>query len=75
MLKNLKTRSKRYKVSLSIESIIALREAMQQHLNEIPSDKWTKDYKRTVSNMDRVINKHEEEIGIDGYERTLQAEL
>lgn len=71
MLKKIETKSKRYKVSLSIESIIALREAMHEHVNEVPSDKWTKDYKRTIVNLDKVIDKHDKEIGINGYERTV----
>lgn len=75
MLEKITTKSKRYKVSLSIESIIALREAMQWHLNEAKPDKHTKDFKRSITNLDRVINKHEKEIGIDGYERTHEAEL
>jgi len=44
---------------------------MHEHVNEVPSDKWTKDYKRTIVNLDKVIDKHDKEIGINGYERTV----
>lgn len=67
-MNNPKTKSKRYKCTLSIETIIALREAMHDHLTEEPPDKYTKDYTRTVSNLDKIISKHKMEERINGYE-------
>ena len=63
-----KTKSKRYKVTLSIETITALRGAMYDHLTEEPPDKYTKDYTRTVANLDKIISKHKMEERINGYE-------
>ena len=63
-----KTKSRRYKVTLSIETITALREAMYDHLTEEPKDKYTTDYTRTVANLDKIISKHKMEEKINGHE-------
>ena len=63
-----KTKSRRYKCTLSIETITALREAMHDHLTEEPKDKWFKDYTSTISDLDKIINRHKQEKITDGHE-------
>ena len=63
-----KTKTKRYKVALSIETIKVLKEVMEDHLREEPKSKWTKDYNRTISNLNTVINKHNKETKEHGHE-------
>ena len=62
-----KTKTKRYKVSLSIETIQVLKEVMADHLMDEPKSKWEKDYKRTISNLNTVINKYNKEIKENGH--------
>lgn len=41
---------------------------MQDHLRDEPKSKWEKDYKRTISNLNTVINKYNKEIKENGHE-------
>lgn len=63
-----KTQKNRYKVSLSIETILVLKEVMEDYLNEEVNGKFTKDYKRTISNLNKVIEKHNLKEKQNGHE-------
>lgn len=64
-----KTKRKRYKIALSIETMVALREAMEDHLKDEPKSKWTRDYNQTITHINRVIAKHNLEAETNGHEQ------
>jgi len=63
-----KTKKNRHKVSLSIETILVLKEVMEDYLKEEVNGKFTKDYKRTILNLNTVIKKHNIEEKKNGHE-------
>lgn len=64
-----KTKPRRHKISLSLETMVALREAMEDHLKDEPKSKWSRDYKQTITHINRVITKHNKETKENGHEQ------